>query len=132
MRLKPADRAIARRIARSVAPTTAGAFPTYPSPYRNLPEVRGTLQAAMRRISLVTKITREATDTLEQGLKLRDTARREWDASDLRDSYGMLDHAVLHLRRNGLTELADELAHAVKKVIEEDSKILGDAKVVSR
>ena len=127
MRLTPADRAIARRIARSADATTTASI--YPSPYRNLPDVRGTLQAAMRRIALVTKITREATETLEHGLKLRDTAKRDWDASDLRDSYGMLDHAVLHLRRNGLTELADELDHVVKKVTAEDAKILGERKV---
>lgn len=122
MRLTPADRAVARRF----ATTTAS---IYPSPYRNPPDVRGTPQAAMRRIALVTKITREATETLEHGLKLRDTAKRDWDASDLRDSYGMHDHAVLHLRRNGLTELADELDHAVKKVTAEDAKILGEGKV---
>lgn len=128
MRLKPADRVIARRIASAVDPTVATS--PYPSPYRNLPDARGTLKPAMQHISLVAKVTREAMETLEHGFKLRDTARREWDASDLRSSYGMLNHAVLHLRRNGLTELADELEHTVKQVIAEDAKILGEGRVV--
>jgi len=122
MQLNPTDRAIARRLAAGRVPDVP-----YESPYKKLPvDVRREFKPAMRHLEEVAQVTRAAAHALESGMQVRDEGRRAWNPSRLRNGHELLRYAPMHLRRNGLTALADEVGAAVEKVIAEDLQIVGD------
>lgn len=99
-------------------------IPSYPSPYQKLPDVRGTLKPALQHLGEVARVTQAAVQALEHGMRVRDEGRREWSPSRLENGHELLRYAPMHLRRNGLGTLADEVERVVEQVIAEDQRVL--------